>query len=85
MRLTGWNINSKPVWDSICPKCKFLFCISILNEQNTYKHFDIYESCSSLSETEYIIVKSNEPGDYISSVSLKILVAHAMSHMERWI
>ena len=76
MSLAGWNFEDKPKWNWDCNKCKFITQLQLHREHMDIRYCDVYLSCNSHEESEYILVYSNEPGDYSSSVTLKNLFAY---------
>ena len=75
--MESWNCYNKPNWNWDCKKCEFLMGISHHTESDKISFHDVYKSCSSLpGHDEYIIVNSNEPGDYHSSITMDNLFFH---------
>lgn len=67
--------STQPKHPWLCPKCRFLMQARIKKAGDAEPRVhDIYWSCSSMpGGTEYLIVHSDKPGDYTSSVTLEHL------------
>ena len=77
-KIEGWNYLDKPKYNWYCPKCKFLTCVATHFDNENIVYTDVYKSCSA-SANEFIMVFSNEPGDYCSSITMNSLFAHYIS------
>jgi len=78
-KLLGYNFPQKPRYVWPCMKCKYLFTVEAVFK-NHIDYTDVYESCT----IGYIFVNSEEPGDYHSSVTMKLLAATYVAKMKNF-
>lgn len=67
--------STTPAHPWLCPECRFFMQARIRKAGDSEaKVHDIYQSCNSPpGRTEYIIVHSDKPGDYTSSITIEHL------------
>lgn len=75
---SGFYPKEKPVYKWTCKKCKFKGQLWLWLSDETITKHDIYDSCSG----GFLIVHSDEDGDYISSVSLESMFAVYVAYMK---
>ena len=90
IEIAGYSYLNKPRYSWYCPKCKFITCVETYFDNENSVFTDVYLSCSSfkfkngeIRDNEFIMVFSEEPGDYHSSITMGSLFAHYISDTHR--
>lgn len=75
-KVTGWDYRPGRFYKEFCPSCKFISCIVTHFDDDTLEFHDVYSSCQAPEhKVQWIIVRSDEPGDYISGLNQEQLFA----------
>ena len=83
MRSTAYIYYKKPKYNWACPKCQFITCVETHFDNGDSVFTDVYKSCSGFKDEEFIMVFSNEDGDYHSSVTMDSLFAHYIDSIHK--
>lgn len=75
---SGFYPKEKPAFKWSCKKCRYMGQLWLWLSDETITKHDIYESCSG----GFLIVHSNEDGDYVSGVRLESMFAMYVAYMK---